>query len=158
MRRLLLISCVSFFVIVLAAPLVASADVLQTPSIFPGGYWGTGGLVSCTGIYSGQAAAKKYCTSVCDIIQTMVNIIYFGITLVLFVFTPILFAWGGITYLTSGGSPARRENAKKILTGALIGLLIVIFAFVIVKLFVDFFSLSSFIQGFGGPFNCTVSG
>ncbi len=154
----------AFFLFLFAVPLLIFADTIQSPHM---PYWGTYGLVSCTGFYTTSFApapaptqvgvVKKSCTSVCDIIQTLVNIVYFCITLVLYVFTPIFFALGGIMYLISGASPGQRDSAKKILTGTLIGLLIVLFAFVAVKLFVEFFSLSSFIPGFGSSFNCQVN-
>lgn len=58
-------------------------------------------------------------------------------------------------FLTSAGNPGRMGEAKKILTGTLIGVLIVLSAYLIVKMFVDFFELSDFIKGFGSSFtNC----
>jgi len=155
MRKLFPIFLLSFFAFLLAAPSTGLA--LSSPPI---PYWGNPPLVSCTGIYmtgiAKTSVTQKSCTSLCDLLQTIVNITYFGITLALFVFTPILFAWGGIMYLISGASPGQHENAKKILTGTLVGLLIVLFAFVVIKMFVEFFSLSNFIQGFGSQFNCNV--
>jgi hypothetical protein len=144
--------------ILLAAPVLTLA---QSPSI---PFWAPNGLVSCTGQYNSslfqggtQLPVSNPCTSLCDLLHTFVNIVYFVVTLALFVFTPILFAWGGIMILVSGGNPGRRDSAKKILTGTLIGLLIVLFAFLIVKEFVHFFGLGGLIPGFdGNTFNCSV--
>lgn len=132
--------------ILLTAPALALAATITSPSL---PFWGGGssGLLSCTG---------ATCHSLCDLIQTFVNVTYFGITLVLFIAAPILFAWGGIMLIISGGNPGKTGEAKKILTGTLIGVVIVLSAFIIIKLFVDLFSLSSYIQGFGSSFNCSA--
>jgi len=124
--------------ILLAAPVLTLAQSIP--------YWGEGGLVSCKGLE---------CTSLCDLLHTFVNIVYFAVTLALFVFTPILFAYGGIMFMVSGGNPSKRDSAKRILTGTLIGLLIVLFAFLIVKEFVHFFELGVLIPGFdSNKFDC----
>lgn len=123
-------------------------------SLFPSGYWGP--LVSCTGNYS---SGSNPCVSLCDLIQTFLNVIYFGMTLVVFVLTPVLFAWGGITILLAAGDPGKLQSGKKILTGTLIGLGIVLFAFLIVSTFIKFLGVQGYVQGFdsnSGSFTCTV--
>lgn len=45
----------------------------------------------------------------------------------------VMFLWGGFTWLTAGGDGKRVENARKALTNAVIGLLIVALAYVIVE-------------------------
>lgn len=47
----------------------------------------------------------------------------------------IMFAIGGIQYITSAGDPSRAEKGKKTLTWAVLGLLLVISAEVIIGLF-----------------------
>ncbi len=43
-------------------------------------------------------------------------------------------AWGAIVYMTAGGSPRQMESGKQAITNAIIGLVIVLSAFVIAKL------------------------
>ncbi len=59
----------------------------------------------------------------------------------------ILIIWSGIKFLTSGGDPLKVEGAKKTLTWAVVGLVIVLMAFVIFKIF-------SLVSGV----NCTILG
>lgn len=47
----------------------------------------------------------------------------------------ILIIFSGIRFLTSGGDPLKVEGAKKTLTFAIIGFVIVLMAFVIIKIF-----------------------
>ena len=47
----------------------------------------------------------------------------------------IFIVWSGIRFLTSGGDPVKVEGAKKTLTYAVIGLVIILMAFVIIKIF-----------------------
>lgn len=96
-----------------------SAGATNSPG-FP--YWGP--LVSCTGLS---------CVSLCDLILTAQNVIYFGITLVVLVISPIFLLWGGITMIISGGSEERWRSGKKILVGAIVGLFLTLGAFVIVN-------------------------
>jgi hypothetical protein len=141
----------SFFIL-LFVPVLGLAAVISSPSL---PYWGSGGLVSCTGNY--YSGGGTPCTSLCDLIKTFINVIYFGITLVLFVAAPILFAWGGLMLLFSGGNPGRTGSAKKILTGTLVGILIVLCAYLIISEIITFLGLSGLIQGFNGSsFSCNV--
>lgn len=50
----------------------------------------------------------------------------------------LLIIYGGIVYMTSSGDEKKTASAKGILSGAIIGLLIVIFALVIIKLTTGF--------------------
>ena len=45
----------------------------------------------------------------------------------------IVFIVGGIMYITSAGNPQRAETAKKTLTAGVIGLIIILFAWVLVQ-------------------------
>jgi len=60
---------------------------------------------------------------------------------------------GGLQMMTSRGDPKAMQAAQAKITNALIGFIIVIFAFVIVRLFGDLFGLrlTLFSQIFGGP-------
>src|SRR5438067_7627261 len=69
-------------------------------------YWGP--LLSCTGNVpdkTGIPNSLPHCESICDLLVTAQNILRFAITLALFAIAPLLFAWGAILLITSGGSP-----------------------------------------------------
>lgn len=162
----------TFYILVM----LPSLSFAHPTSIWPGGYWGP--LVSCTGslktIIPGCTPSATNtclrdnpnpCTSLCDLIDTFLHVVYFGITLVVFVFTPIFFAWGGIMILISSGDPGKLQKGKQILTGTLIGVGITLGAFLIVSTFVKFLGVATnpatgkpFIGGFdsSGSFSCQV--
>ena len=98
-------------------PLAVSADV----SLFPTGYWGP--LVSCTGIDC----------DTCHIFSTAQRVIYFMMTLTIFVIGPIMITAGGIMMLVSAGNAERFSSGRKMATGAVIGILIGLGAFLIVN-------------------------
>lgn len=143
---------------IFAAPILASADITSPrPGIWPFGYWGGDkGLLSCTGNYGtkigedsgGTDKSDNPCTSLEQLEQTFVNFIYFGISLVLFIFAPVLFAWGGIMILISGGSTEKLASGKKILTGTLWGVVITLLAYLIVYEFVRVLGAQSVIGEF----------
>ena len=148
--------------------ILPAVSFAHTPNLFQSGYWGgpetqggRGGLVSCTApvevsgcVGGGGAPAGVPCTSLCDLIHTIVHIIVFGMSLTIFGATPILFAWGGILILISSGNAGKISDGKKILTGTLIGLLIILSAYLIVKTFVVTLGLTGYIPGFGNAFTC----
>ena|SRR3989344_3502434 len=101
----------------LLIPLAASADV----SLFPTGYWGP--LVSCTGVDC----------NTCHIFSTAQMVIYFMMTLTIFVIGPIMITAGGIMMLVSAGNAERFSSGRKMATGAVIGILIGLGAFLIVN-------------------------
>lgn len=84
-------------------------------------YWGP--IVSCTGLG---------CNSLCDLLKTFQNFIYFIITLAVFAIGPILIIWGGIVILTAAGGE-RLAYGKRIIYGTLIGILIALASFAIVN-------------------------
>ena len=131
-----------------ALPLVASA--YTTPNIWPTGYWGQGGLISCTGDYLSNApAGTTPCSSLCDLINTFINIVYFLMSIAIFVITPIMFVWGGIMIMISGANPEMLGTGKKILTGAVIGLVIVLCSYLLISTVLKIFNVTA-IGGFGG--------
>ena len=128
-------------VVFLVVPLLSFAHQghdVSAPSIFPSGYWGADGLVVRCG---GSNPCDRN-----DLIHTFIHVIYFGMTLALFVAAPIFFAWGGILILMSGANPGGIEQGKKIVTGTVMGILIRFSSYLIVKTFVSFIG----IQGVGG--------
>ena len=116
----------------LLIPLAASADV----SLFPTGYWGP--LVSCTGIDC----------DTCHIFSTAQMVIYFMMTLTIFVIGPIMITAGGIMMLVSAGNAERFSSGRKMATGAVIGILIGLGAFLIVNTLLV--AIAKQIPGFNG--------
>ncbi len=151
---------------ILFIPAVSSAHV---PNILSGGYWGgvdseTGmsGIVSCTPPITVQPAngppdangnypppvtapSQHACMSLCDLIHTLLHVIAFGESLALYAGAPILFAWGGILIIISSGNPGKISEGKKILTGTIIGVLIMLSAYLIVSTFINVLGLANFI-------------
>jgi len=109
-----------------------------------------GPLVTCTG--NGGASPNggntQACQSLCDLIYTFINVIYFAIALVLWILAPIFFGVSGIMFLLSGASPELRSTAKKSLTGTVWGIIIVLCSWLIVNTIVTFFGITG-IGGFG---------
>jgi hypothetical protein len=136
-----------FYILALAViifpSLVLVAHAYTTPTI---PYWATNGLISCTG---NGANGTNTCSSLGDLVDTAINIIYFGITIALLVIMPIMFAWGGLMYMFSRGKPEGISKATGILTGALIGLLIVLCAWLIINTFANVLGIQNYIGGFG---------
>ncbi|MDP3948668.1 MAG: hypothetical protein Q8Q17_01825 [bacterium] len=120
---------ISFFIML---PLAASADV----SLFPTGYWGP--LVSCTGVDC----------NTCHIFSTAQMVIYFMMTLTIFVIGPIMVTAGGIMMLVSAGNAERFSGGRKMATGAVIGILIGLGAFLIVNTLLV--TVAQQIPGFSG--------
>lgn len=86
------------------------------------------GLVPCQGVD---------CTEE-NLYELIVNIINFMIQWLAFPLVVIFFLWGGFLFLTSGGSPTRIEQGKKAITGAIIGLVIVLTSVVVINTILQF--------------------
>lgn len=104
------------FGFLLLAPILASA------ASFP--YWGP--LASCTG---------TNCRSLCDLLVTAQNVIYFLMTLAVLALAPIMIVIGGIMMLVSAGSEGGISKGRKMVTGAVIGIAIALGAFIIINTF-----------------------
>lgn len=119
-------------------PLAASADV----SLFPFGYWGDPppghGLLSCVGVDC----------NTCDLFATGQRVIYFMMTLTIFVIGPLMITAGGIMMLISAGNAERFSSGRKMATGAVIGILIGLGAFLIVNTLLV--AVAKQIPGFSG--------
>lgn len=130
-------------------PLAASAAV-TAPNIWPTGYWGTNPLLlSCYGNYLASADASKSCTSLDQLLQTFVNIIYFAMSVALFVVAPILFLVGAIMIIFAGASPDMITKGRQTLIGTAIGIVIVLCSYLIVNTVIGVFHITG-ITGFGG--------
>jgi hypothetical protein len=104
-----------FLVFLISAPQAAHAASFSFPTqIFPQ-------VCNCPG-----SAPAWGC-----IMQTFQNIIQFVIAFAVVLIT-IFLAWAGFTYMTSGGNPGKHELANKRITNAVVGLLIVLCAYLLV--------------------------
>jgi hypothetical protein len=104
-----------FLVFLISAPLAAHAASFSFPTqIFPQ-------VCNCPG-----SAPAWGC-----IMQTFQNVIQFVIAFAVILIT-IFLAWAGFTYMTSGGNPGKHELANKRIMNAVIGLLIVLCAYLLV--------------------------
>lgn len=120
--------------------------------LWRGGYWGDmPPLIPCTGAGDTTTGyARPPCVSLCNLIETFVHLLYFGMTIALYVVTPLLFAWGGFNILIAGGSPDKLQAGKRTIAGALVGILIVLAAYLIIDQIYNAFLLSSDVPGTGG--------
>ncbi len=117
-------------------------------------FWGP--FVSCSGPQyincdsSGKCQENRCACKPFDqggkaqLIQTFINVVYFGMTVALFVLAPILFAWGGILIMIGassieeiGGKKASISKGRSVITGTFVGVLIVLVAYVLVKTFIN---------------------
>lgn len=142
------ISPSALLVIVLFASMPLSAQA-QCPG-FP--YWGGAGcpIVPCAGFYKVSddpvidftplGGGIESCVNLCQLLTFVQRIIYFGMSLAVFVLAPIFISWGGVMIMIARGTPSGLERGKKILFSAIIGLLLALGAFLIVNTF--FWALS----------------
>ena len=125
-----------------------------------------GPLVTCWGApvtYTNNTSGNGFTTStnpnachdVCDLVATTANVVYFGIGVVIWIIAPIMFAWSGISLMLSRGNPEAASGAKSRATRTVIGLLIVICAYIIVYTFVHVIGVATSIGGFGAD-ACTI--
>ena len=66
----------------------------------------------------------------------------------LFIIAPILFIIGGIMMIISSGNPEKIGTARKTMIGAVVGVVIVLCAYLIVNTVISVFHISG-IAGFG---------
>jgi heme/copper-type cytochrome/quinol oxidase subunit 2 len=115
----------------------------------------TGGTPA--GNYNGAAfPAIPPCQDLCDLVAQIIQILYFMIGVGIWILIPVLFAWGGVMIMIARGNPTKASEARKILTGAVWGVVIMLCAWVIVSTFVTFFKLTG-IGGFDKGGNCMVA-
>jgi hypothetical protein len=89
-----------------------------------------------------------------QLLQLGVNVINFMIQFLAFPLVVIFFLWGGFLLLTSGGSPNRVEQGKKAITGAIIGLVIVLTSVVVINTLLDIFTNCEVKLSQIGKINC----
>jgi hypothetical protein len=71
----------------------------------------------------------------------------------IFIIAPVSFLVGAIMLMISGASPEMLGRGKKVLTGAVVGIVIVLCSYLIVSTFLKVFNVTD-IGGFGGA-TCT---
>lgn len=75
-----------------------------------------------------------------------------GVSIAIIIAAVLTFAflvWGGIQWITSGGDKAKYEEARNRITAALVGLAIVVLAWLVIKLVAYFFGIPDIFQGSG---------
>jgi hypothetical protein len=152
----------------LAAETQSGSNVSYTaPSLWPTGFWGP--ITWCTGSSIATAnptpsptpgtagQTPPTCNNLCDLIGTFINVIYLLFSIAIFILTPILLVWGGVMIMLAGANPGMLETGKKILTGTVIGLVIVLCAYLLVNTVLSVLSVTS-IGGFNGnSASCSIS-
>lgn len=128
MKKTILVMAVVFVAFSYAVPAFAYGPDAAT--LFTGGFWGP--ILSCTGNY---ISGDKPCTSICDILNTLKNIIYLAMSVAIYIITPIMVGWGGVMLLISGGSPEKVASGRKIVTGTVVGVAIMLGAYLIIATF-----------------------
>ena len=83
----------------------------------------------------------------CDLGELAQNIINFLVVFAV-VTAALLFAWAGVLLLTAGGKPDNVSKARSIFTSVLIGLIVIISAWLIVDII-----LKTLLDGDFGPWN-----
>jgi len=148
-----------FILILAAAPFIAFADHASInskvflPTIL------NGPLLVCVGSTNNNNTGGNTlppCNNVCDLVAQIANIIYFMIGVVIWIVTPVLIATAGIMYMLGGPNPEMVGRAKKTITGAVWGIVIVLCAWLLVSTFVTFLNIKG-IGGFGLS-SCDLSG
>jgi hypothetical protein len=103
----------------------------------------TEGLVPC-------GTADCPCT-LCHLFALFNNIINFALFKLVPPLAVLMLVVGGVLFLFASGSPGTLEQAKKILTAVIIGLIIIYGAWMIIGMFLSAIGLSSFGVGLVGP-------
>ncbi len=93
----------------------------------------------CPNSSSGFFSLCEKNASIGGIVSLVVNVVLFaGFALAL-----IFLIIGGIKWITSGGDKAQTESAKQAVTSALIGLVVVLAAYILVNVILQFFGVGS---------------
>lgn len=112
---------------VFVLPVYANAAGPTVADLFTGGYWGNPatGLMACEG---------KICTSLCQLLDLLNNLLFFGLTILIYIIAPIRFIIGGFMIMI-GGTSEGLSKGKAMIKGTVIGLLIALGSFIIVATF-----------------------
>lgn len=116
--------------IVFLAVVIAALPLAALAQGFPNF---NGPILSCTGNYLSASSVK--CTSVCDILATLKNVLDIGLTYIVLVIVPLFFVFGGGMMLVSGGSEKLVSQAKSMMTSAAVGMIIALSGYLIITTF-----------------------
>ena len=125
---------------------------LETPSLWPIGYWGTfPSLLPC-----GPNGVNCLECGICGLLMLGQRIIYVMLSALIFIVAPIRFIWAGFLILVSRGSSEQVSRGQKMIYHTVIGLLIGLGAFVIIQTFLWVLGGAGFTdEGLGWPtINC----
>ena len=140
-KNLAIIAFILLVSVSVAIPMVSFAAAngsWTAPNLFgnPPGFWGP--IVWCTGNYltNPQYVGTTHpatCNNLCDLIETFINIVYLALSIAIFILTPIFAVVGGVMLMLAGANPGMLERGKKILLGTVIGLAIILMAYLAVN-------------------------
>lgn len=144
-RKLPFVFLLALIAVTLIAPSVSFAQSL--PNVWsPTSLQGP--ILVCTGANAAGGVLNKNCGNLCDLIFQVLYIVYLMIAAVIWVIAPLSFVVGGIMYMIAGAKPDMAGTAKQIITGAVIGTVIVLCSYLIINTFVSFFQITG-VGGFG---------
>ena len=112
-----------------------------------------GPIVVCTGAGPVEGSLGRNCQNLCDLVFQFATIVYLLIAAVIWVIAPIAFVTGGIMYMFAGANPGLASTARKALTGTVIGVVIVLCAYIIIATFLHFLGIGG-VGGFNGASIC----
>jgi predicted small integral membrane protein len=95
------------------------------------------------------------CQDLCDLFAQIIAVLYYFMAVGIWIIIPIMFLWGGVKLMISRGDPAKTSEARKMVTGAVIGVAIMLCAYLIVSAFIGFLKIPN-VGGFGGTAACEV--
>ncbi len=101
------------------------------------------GLVPCGGIN------ENPCTY-CDLLQLVKNVIDFLVYLI-FPIAAIMIIWGGIVVMTAGDSAERAGEGRKIITAAVVGILIALLSWLILDTIIQVTAPNFEVANLGRP-------
>jgi ABC-type uncharacterized transport system permease subunit len=90
------------------------------------------------------------CADLCDFMAEIIQIIYFIIGVGIWILVPIMVGYAGVRMILARGNPGSVSEARKAALGAVIGVAIMLCAWLIVSTFVALFGLAGSIGVFGG--------
>jgi hypothetical protein len=153
-----------FFMPLMLSFLAAPSAVLADSATIHSNVWSpttlAGPLITCVGAAPAAGGVSggvtQTCSSFCDLVSTAANLVYFAIAFVIWIIAPIMFLWAGILFMISTGSAERTGQARKMITGTVIGLLIVLCAYLLVLTLVNVLQIQNYVGGFGTA-ACTLT-
>lgn len=116
------------------------------PVLAVGGDPSTNGISLCPTNFSGSNTLCA-AASIGGIVQTIINVVLF----VAFIAALIFLIYGGIRWIISGGDKEGTAKARGTVTSALIGLVVVLGAWILINLILQFFGIQGGLSGLQPP-------